>query len=489
MSDDDDVILVKRSKNIHYGSLEEQEKARLAALAVAAKEGAGDDDGCRGIRRHCSRSLRGDGRLASLMFPQTMMRCGGVSGSWVSQSVCSEKAQPRDELANAREELKLAGSVRAAARQESQRKASAMSGLSKVWSVPDCIECNSSGLSKVWSVPDCIELQVLKGHTCNVSGAAFHPKALENSKEEKPEAMESDAEGGSEVCSMATGAYDGSVHLWNFLSESPIASLEGHGPSRVARVEFHPSGRFLGTTVFDNSWRLRGMGRAAWRACSSTPRDGSWAPPSSTTPGGCGTWRQVRPCCIIIVSERILGGAWAEPRGARGVPPLGTVPGHHRLRQLLEAVGLGDRRGTGRAAWRAWSSTPRDGSWAPPSSTTPGGCGTWRQDGTLRHVPGGTPRAGAVRGLGAADAAAGDRGRRPPGTMHACARVWDLRTGRCVIFLEGHLGPVLSADWEPQTPRLATAAADHQVLMHACARVWHLRTGRCVMFLEGHLGP
>lgn len=42
MSDDDDVILVKKPKQVHYGSLEEQEKARLAALAAAAKEGADD---------------------------------------------------------------------------------------------------------------------------------------------------------------------------------------------------------------------------------------------------------------------------------------------------------------------------------------------------------------------------------------------------------------------------------------------------------------
>ncbi|XP_028178991.1 U4/U6 small nuclear ribonucleoprotein Prp4-like [Ostrinia furnacalis] len=35
-----------------------------------------------------------------------------------------------------------------------------------------------------------------------------------------------------------------------------MASLDGHGPSRVSRAEFHPSGRFLATTVFDHSWRL-----------------------------------------------------------------------------------------------------------------------------------------------------------------------------------------------------------------------------------------
>lgn len=42
---DDEVIFVKRSKQLHYGSLEEQEKARLAALSAAAREGPEDIGG------------------------------------------------------------------------------------------------------------------------------------------------------------------------------------------------------------------------------------------------------------------------------------------------------------------------------------------------------------------------------------------------------------------------------------------------------------
>ena len=38
-------------------------------------------------------------------------------------------------------------------------------------------------------------------------------------------------------------------------SDLPIANLEGHD-ERVARCAYHPSGRFLGTCVYDNSWRL-----------------------------------------------------------------------------------------------------------------------------------------------------------------------------------------------------------------------------------------
>ncbi|KTG47164.1 hypothetical protein cypCar_00010012 [Cyprinus carpio] len=37
--------------------------------------------------------------------------------------------------------------------------------------------------------------------------------------------------------------------------DEPVADIEGHS-MRVARVAWHPSGRFLGTTCYDNSWRL-----------------------------------------------------------------------------------------------------------------------------------------------------------------------------------------------------------------------------------------
>ncbi|KAF9788969.1 hypothetical protein SFRURICE_006770 [Spodoptera frugiperda] len=61
----------------------------------------------------------------------------------------------------------------------------------------------------------------------------------------EPAVAMQETEGVSEACTMATCAYDGTVYLWNFKS-----------PARVARLEFHPSGRFLATTVFDHSWRL-----------------------------------------------------------------------------------------------------------------------------------------------------------------------------------------------------------------------------------------
>ncbi|XP_060865398.1 U4/U6 small nuclear ribonucleoprotein Prp4 [Metopolophium dirhodum] len=99
-----------------------------------------------------------------------------------------------------------------------------------------------SGLCKLWSVPDCSLVQTFRGHNCNVCSITFNPHAgtAEN------------------VCDLVSCASDGSVKLWSMDSkkEEPVADLEGHAPFRVSRADFHPSGRFLGTCCFDNSWRL-----------------------------------------------------------------------------------------------------------------------------------------------------------------------------------------------------------------------------------------
>ena len=98
--------------------------------------------------------------------------------------------------------------------------------------------------------------------------------------------------------SLASCGQDGSVKLWSMDAEEPLADIEGHSDrvSRsghkyilihsnsafygrvkktqigcekvnrkkwhwlsdlcVSRLAYHPSGRFLGTCVYDNSWRL-----------------------------------------------------------------------------------------------------------------------------------------------------------------------------------------------------------------------------------------
>jgi U4/U6 small nuclear ribonucleoprotein PRP4 len=101
-----------------------------------------------------------------------------------------------------------------------------------------------TGLCKLWSVPDCKEIKTLKGHTERVGAVVWHPES----------GISQDPAGVNLVSCDAAGA----VKCWSMESDEPIASLEGHS-QRVPRVAFHPSGRLLGTTCYDKSWRLWDM--------------------------------------------------------------------------------------------------------------------------------------------------------------------------------------------------------------------------------------
>lgn len=68
----------------------------------------------------------------------------------------------------------------------------------------------------------------------NATGIAFHPEST-ISLDEK-------------ACNLASCAADGSVKLWSLTEHKPVADLEGMEDTKVSKVAYHPSGRFLGVT-------------------------------------------------------------------------------------------------------------------------------------------------------------------------------------------------------------------------------------------------
>nr|CAG8610178.1 14089_t:CDS:10 [Entrophospora candida] len=98
---------------------------------------------------------------------------------------------------------------------------------------PDCsmVATGSwSGLCRIWSVPNCDSVITLK-----VGGIAWHPESTLS--------MESN------LVNLASGGADGLIHLWSLENENPLKTLQGH-TARIARIDFHPSGRFLGSARF-----------------------------------------------------------------------------------------------------------------------------------------------------------------------------------------------------------------------------------------------
>jgi len=64
--------------------------------------------------------------------------------------------------------------------------------------------------------------------------------------------------------------------------------------------------------------------------------------------------------------------------------------------------------------------------------------------------------------------------------MDAYGRVWDLRTGRCIMFLEGHLKPIISIDFSPNGYHLATGAEDN------LCKIWDLRQTKNAYSIAAH---
>ena len=62
----------------------------------------------------------------------------------------------------------------------------------------------------------------------------------------------------------------------------------------------------------------------------------------------------------------------------------------------------------------------------------------------------------------------------------AYGRIWDLRTGRCVLFMEGHLKTILTVDFSQNGYQLASGSEDNSV------KIWDIRQSRCIYTIPAH---
>uniref|UniRef100_A0A1A9WTI4 Pre-mRNA processing factor 4 (PRP4)-like domain-containing protein n=1 Tax=Glossina brevipalpis TaxID=37001 RepID=A0A1A9WTI4_9MUSC len=67
------------------------------------------------------------------------------------------------------------------------------------------------------------------------------------------------------------------------------------------------------------------------------------------------------------------------------------------------------------------------------------------------------------------------------GGLDAFGRVWDLRTGRCIMFLEGHLGSIFGVDFSPNGFHIATGSQDNT------CKIWDLRRRQSVYTIPAHI--
>ncbi len=66
------------------------------------------------------------------------------------------------------------------------------------------------------------------------------------------------------------------------------------------------------------------------------------------------------------------------------------------------------------------------------------------------------------------------------GGMDSFGRVWDLRTGQCIMFLEGHLKGIISIDWSPDGYHVFTGSLDNS------CKVWDIRKRNIEYTIPAH---
>ena len=103
---------------------------------------------------------------------------------------------------------------------------------------------NWGGGIKLLDVPNLDEKKVLRGHTDRVGGIAWFPGSTLPGTSVSENAV-----------NLASSGGEGDIHLWSLTQDTPISTLSGH-TSRVCRVEFHPSGKYLASASYDTTWRL-----------------------------------------------------------------------------------------------------------------------------------------------------------------------------------------------------------------------------------------
>ncbi len=121
---------------------------------------------------------------------------------------------------------------------------------------------------RLWDANKQQALRNYRGHSERVVSLAWRPGVEVDlaGSAEQPEGSGADAEGdvqllGSKaeaptsVVHFATGSADCDIKLWNTACSTAQAALQGHS-SRIAKVEWHPSGKFLASTSYDYTWRF-----------------------------------------------------------------------------------------------------------------------------------------------------------------------------------------------------------------------------------------
>ena len=305
---------------------------------------------------------------------------------------------------------------------------------------PDGARLASGGADRwvrVWDLASGREVRAFRAADARVDGLAYSPDGS----------------------TLATGGLDRSVRTWDAGTGRERASYRGH-EAPVFSVAFSPDGRRLASSGQDaviKLWdatappgtrALRAGQGARWAA--GVGFDAGGAVLAARSDGAVLAWDGSAGPPARVGDARGRVASFAADRAGK---LRGVVDGRGVLRVLTPS---GEER-------RAFPSTA---SWPASVAFGPGGDRVVAGEGPPLFVTQG------IRGKGV-----------PPAAGPRLVRVWDAGSGREVLALAGHDGPVFGVAASGDGRLLASAGGD------ATVRVWDAATGRELWAFRGHSGP
>jgi WD40 repeat protein len=320
---------------------------------------------------------------------------------------------------------------------------------------------------------------------------------------------------------IATVSTDRTIQLWDLRSGEALSTLVGHDDD-VFSVSFDPSSRLLVTSSVDHTariWDARAGQRAAvFRAGHDgvefadvsadgsrlalagadgtlDVRDAKTGTALAALPGAYGCARFTRDGARVLLPIREAKAAavvevatgrrtlelrchtdaviWAEFSPDETVIVTAAADGTARLWDA--SSGRAVRTLAGHAGKVLHASFSADGARVATSGED-GTAVVWKVTSGERVV--------TVAGTNYMNSARFDpTGRRlVTASANKTARVWDAETGRPLMLLEDHQGPINFAMFDPSGQRVVTASED------GTARIWEVNTGRLLGVLP-HRGP
>lgn len=455
MSDDEDIIYVKKQKTIHYGSLEEQERSRLNAAAAAAAAAATTTGAP-------SSSADSDGDSPPAAMVSSPPETGNVNISDEYMELEEEMNRDRQALLEEFERRKRARQINVSTDDEEVKRNLRQLGepiclfgegpadrrsrlrdllarlgedaIKKKQEEEEERMQQAKDQETTWYHEGPESLKISRLWIAQYSLARAKVR-LEKAREERnlPEAtrtarrqeLQKKLQAVSIFCSqigdtrpisfcqfspdstmLATASWSGLCKLWSVPNCELIRTLRGHN-CNVGAIVFHPH------AMSENDDKV-----CALASCAA---DGSVK-----------LWN--------LDSEE----------------PLADVEGHepHRVSRLAFHPS-GRFLGTCcfDSSWRLWDLEQCQEVLHQEGHCKPVYCISFQND-------------GAVVGTGGLD---------------AFGRIWDLRTGRCIMFMEGHLKSIYGIDFSPNGYHIATGSEDNT------CKIWDLRRRQCLYTIPSHM--